>query len=80
MKITNRIAGEWQSFDEGVPPEGNRHIQIACMREESGLVNFYYLDGGRWMNEDKGRYKVSYTPAELAEEYDAFCVIKGPWE
>lgn len=79
MKIMNKCAGTWRLFSEGMPPE-EEGIQLACARETSGLISYYYRCENFWMNEDEARHAVPYTSEDLKRFYDAYCVIRGPWE
>lgn len=77
MSITNRTAGTWQTFEEEMPPE-SRDCQIAVMSQFSDMVFFYWWDMGRWMRESQ--IGGAFTTHQLAKEYDAYCIIQGPWE
>lgn len=77
MKITNRIAGAWQSFDEAnlvVKDE----LLVAVAKHNNRYLDFFEWSNAAqdWADCDDNRW----TTAELAEEYDAFCIIRGPWE
>ena len=78
MKITNKCAGEWRLFSEELPPE-DENIQLACARENSGLISYYFWSDKFWFSEDEARHTVPYASEDRKRFYDAYCVIRGPW-
>ena len=81
-EIKNRCVGEWKSFDEGEPPEIKGTI-ISVSREGSKYFSFleWQPSALTWINlEGDACFREEYAAADIAGLYDAFCVIRGPWE
>jgi hypothetical protein len=79
MKITNKCAGEWRLFSEGLPPEENNVWIIVTTNDAGRRVPVLFV----WITDLWCCWEVgvsSHTTAELAEQYDAYCIIRGPWE
>ena len=83
MKIKNKIAGEWKLFSEGLPPEyPEKNIDLIVEIKDWQTAYFSWNCEERLWNEFSSDeyWNQNLTTAELAEQYDAYCVIQGPWE
>jgi len=79
MKITNRIAGEWKTWDEFIDPvEISSGTIIAVWSEVRQRCMTYAYAEGLWMGWVIG--EMSANESDLQAKYDAYCVIRGPWD